>query len=245
MRRAVVISGVGQGFGRSLALNLVESYHVIGITQTESHLETLREKLMETGQSFELLLADISDFKVTRRKLEAVLTNSAHPLYGLINNAGIRWRQDFDLIDLEDMRHVADVNLFGAVSISQACLPYMSAGGEGRIINISSIISLQALPALSAYSVSKAGLDAFTRSLAVELAPRHINVNSVLPGFCKTSYHEKFSQNTELFEMTLDRIPLGYWGEEDELIGICEFLLSKGARYITGASIPVDGGWLA
>ena len=116
---------------------------------------------------------------------------------------------------------------------------------EGRIINISSIISQSALPELSAYAVSKGGLDAFTRSLAVEYGEYNIAVNSILPGFCKTSYFDTFSKNRELFHMTLQRTPMNRWGENNELLGLCRFLLSSEASYVTGASIPIDGGWLA
>lgn len=245
MRRSVVISGVGLGFGRALATNLVERFHVIGISKTEENLESLRVRLAQSGKSFDLLLADVSDFESTKEKLELILESSPYGLFGLINNAGVRWRQSIDDLDIEAMRHVVDVNLFGAINLAQTSIPFMAANGEGRIINVSSILATQALPNLSAYSVSKAGLDAFTRSMAVELAPKNIKVNSILPGFCKTSYHEKFAQNRALLEMTLARIPMGHWGQDDELVGICEFLLSPGASYMTGASIPVDGGWLA
>ena len=146
---------------------------------------------------------------------------------------------------MEEILNVSAVNLFGAVNLTKVVLPYLLAGGSGKIVNISSILSLQGLPDLSAYAISKGGLDAFTRSMAVELADKNITVNSVLPGFSKTSYFEKFAEDEGLLKMTLDRIPMGRWGEPEELIGVCKFLLSSESSYITGASIPVDGGWLA
>jgi NAD(P)-dependent dehydrogenase (short-subunit alcohol dehydrogenase family) len=101
------------------------------------------------------------------------------------------------------------------------------------------------LPDLSAYAVSKAGLDGFTRSIAAEFASRNITCNSILPGFCETSYFENFKMKSDLYQMTLNRTPANRWGKDSELIGLCELLLGKDGGYINGASIPVDGGWTA
>ena len=245
MREALLISGVGKGFGRSLAKHLVSDFHIVGISRNPESLESLRADLLETDQSFDLILSDVSNFEDTEEKIQSLLNSNPFKLVGLINNAGVRSRKPIDELSMSEIMSVSAVNLFGAVNLTKAVLPYFYKLGHGRVINVSSIISAQALPDLSAYAISKAGLDGFTRSMAVELAHKNISVNSILPGFSKTSYHEKFIQNKDLFDMTINRIPMGRWGEEDEIVGLCRFLLSDEARYITGASIPVDGGWLA
>ena len=146
---------------------------------------------------------------------------------------------------MKDFLDVSGVNLFGSINLALLAVPLMIQNGHGRIINISSIIAKSALPELSAYAVSKGGLDALTRSLAVEYGQNNITANSILPGFCKTSYYPKFSENKELLNMTLQKTPMKRWGDDNELVGLCRFLLSSEAGYITGTSIPVDGGWLA
>jgi NAD(P)-dependent dehydrogenase (short-subunit alcohol dehydrogenase family) len=108
-------------------------------------------------------------------------------------------------------------------------------------------LSLQkiALSDLAGNNISKGALNSLTQSLAVDFAERNITVNGVPSGFCKTSYYEGFRQNQELHESILERIPMKRWGESSEIIGVCDFFLSDAADYITGATSPVDGGWLA
>lgn len=245
MKKAILISGVGKGFGRELVKSLSKDYAVLGVSRTETDIESLREELTQMGLSALLISADIGDFDHARERIKESLKEIDAPLYGLINNAGVRHRMKFLNLSIEDFMEVSRVNLFGAINLALMALPYMMRGGHGRIINISSIISKSALPELAAYAVSKGGLDALTRSLAVEYGKDNIAVNSILPGFCKTSYFSKFSENTELLNMTLQKTPMNRWGDDNELVGLCRFLLSAEAGYITGASIPVDGGWLA
>lgn len=245
MREALLISGVSQGFGRSLAKNLVNDYHIIGLSRSEDKLNKLRGELRETGQSFDLVLADVSNFGETEARVTGILDSIDNKLVGLINNAGVRSRKAISELSMEEIIDVSSVNLFGAVNLTKTVIPYLLKNGYGSVVNVSSIISQRALPDLSAYAISKAGLDAFTRSMAVELADRKITVNSVLPGFSTTPFTEELRKKQDLVKMTLNRIPMSRWGDEDEIVGVCRFLLSSEARYITGVSIPVDGGWLA
>jgi len=121
----------------------------------------------------------------------------------------------------------------------------MLKNGCGRIINISSILGEIALPDLAGYNISKGALNSLTQSIAIEFAEKNITVNGVAPGFCKTSYYDSFKENKKMYEEVLSKIPMKRWGESSEIIGICDFLLSDSAQYITGTTIPVDGGWLA
>lgn len=245
MRDAVIITGVGKGFGRALAKALVESHHVIGISRNDADLRTLRAELEPLSKSFELIAADVSDFSGTEKKIVGCLDAGGRNLRGLVNNAGVFCRRSITELSMEEIIDVSSVNLFGAVNMTKVTLPYFLAAGGGKVINISSILSAQGLPDLSAYAISKGGLDAFTRCMANELAEKNIAVNSVLPGFSKTSYFDKFSENKVRYQSILSRIPMARWGEADEIVGLCRFLLSDDSSYITGASIPVDGGWMA
>lgn len=245
MNKVVVITGVGKGFGRELVKSLCNDYYVIGISRTSDDLDSLENETAKSSHNVVLKCLDLSDFENTRMVLSEELEKLRKPVFGLINNAGVRCRKAFTELSVTDFLDVARVNLFAAINLSSILLKYMLKEKAGRIINISSILSQSALPELSAYSVSKGGLDAFTRSLAVEYGHKNISVNSVLPGFCKTSYYPTFAKNHELLDMTLRNTPMNRWGEDNELVGLCRFLLSPEAGYINGASIPIDGGWLA
>lgn len=245
MKKVVVISGVGKGFGRELAKGLVEDYYLVGLSRSARDLQSLGEELAPLSQSFGLIETDVANFEETEGKVTDHLTAVKGEVFGLINNAGVRCRGALTELSMREILDVSRTNLFGAVNLSKVLLPYFLSAGAGRIVNISSIASVQGMANLSGYAISKGGLDAFTRSLAVELGARNISVNSVLPGFSNTSMGANVSRNKDLYEMTMRNIPMGRWGEADEIVGICQFLLSDGARYITGASIPVDGGWLA
>lgn len=245
MKRVVVITGVGKGFGKELLKSLCKDYYVIGISRTSEDIESLEKETAKSSQNIVLKCLDVSDFDKTRMVLSEELEKLQNPVYALINNAGVRCRKAFTELTVTDFLDVAKVNLFASINLSSILIKFMLKEKVGRIINISSILSQSALPELSAYSVSKGGLDAFTRSLAVEYGDKNISVNSILPGFCKTSYYPTFAKNHELLSMTLRNIPMNRWGEDNELVGLCKFLLSSEAGYINGASIPVDGGWLA
>lgn len=245
MKKVVLISGVGKGFGRRLVKSLSKDYDVIGISRTQSDLDSLSNELRHDGLQASFICSDVASFDETKEQITTLLDKLDAPLYALINNAGVRCRKEFADLSMQEFIDVSNINLFGAINLALLSIPYMLENGGGRIVNISSIISQSALPQLAAYAVSKGGLDALTRSLAVEYGKDNISVNSILPGFCKTSYYPEFSKNTALLNLTLEKTPMNRWGEDSELVGLCRFLLSDEASYITGTSIPIDGGWLA
>lgn len=243
MRPVIIVTGVGKGFGRELFKYFVKDYYVVGITRSADDISLLEDEMSYAKTNFELIESDVTNYELLEEKLGACLESKSSSVFGLINNAGVRCRESFLNLSMDDIKNVAEVNLFSAIFLSKILIPFFINNGSGRIINISSILSRNALPDLSAYSLSKAGLDGFTRSIAAEFAHQGITCNSILPGFCKTSYFDKFKSNDDLYNMTLSRIPANRWGNDDELIGVCELLLSSRGGYLNGTSIPIDGGW--
>lgn len=242
--RSVVVTGAGKGFGKSLVRFLSHNYRVIAVTRSASDIEEF-EASEGANEKIDWVHADVADFADVQKKLERALDSPKQVLWGLINNAGVRCRSPFLDLDENSINDVITVNLIAPLILSQLVIPILIRNGGGRIINISSILSNSSQPDLSAYTISKSGLDGLTRSLAVEFGHRQITCNSVLPGFCETSYAESFKQKTALYESTLARTPSKRWGSESELNALCSLLLSDEGAFINGASIPIDGGWLA
>lgn len=245
LKRTVLITGVGKGFGRRLFESLSDKYTIVGITRNQEDAEDIRKYCHDHSLNEEILTLDITDYDLLKNYLIPILNKYKDSLWGLINNAGVRCRKSLEQLTIEEIKEVSEVNLFAPIFLTKIILPYLKANASGRIINISSILSQNALKDLSAYTISKAGLDGFTRSLAVEYGEYGITCNSILSGFCKTSYFDKFKKNEDLYKFTIDRTPMRRWGESNEIVGLCEFILGDAAGYINGASIPVDGGWLA
>lgn len=242
--KTVLITGVGKGFGKEIFLKLRNKYALIGVTRSQEDIDFLFSEIGTDKSNIELLLGDVSDQSFLKQVLNPLLIRKG-ALWGLVNNAGVRFRKDFLDVTHQDINEVLEVNLIAPIMLAQMCIPLMISSGGGRIINISSILSQSALSQLSIYATSKGGLDSFTRSIAVEFGGKNITCNSLLPGFCETSYFPKFQENNELYKMTIERTPMNKWGSSAELNEICELLLGDGGKYINGASIPLDGGWLA
>jgi NAD(P)-dependent dehydrogenase (short-subunit alcohol dehydrogenase family) len=245
MKDCIVVTGVGKGFGAELFKYFIQKYHVIGLTRSVEDVELLKSSCSSFSENFNLFAVDVTDREHILAILNPFINNSFFNIFGLINNAGVRSRKSIADLEMLDFERVASINLFAPIYLSKLLLPNMKSHKRGRIINISSIISVNALPDLAAYAVSKAALDGFTRSLTAEYAHLGITCNSILPGFCETSYFPNFKNKSDLYDMTLLRTPAQRWGKSSELVGICELLLGDSGGYINGASIPVDGGWTA
>ncbi len=127
----------------------------------------------------------------------------------------------------------------------QSVIPYMVENNKGKIINMSSVAGTLGLAELSSYVTSKASIIGLTKSLAIEFAENNIQINSLAPGFCKTSYFDDFKRKSKLYNFTIDRTPMKRWGEGKEVANSCLFLASNMSDFITGEVINVDGGWSA
>jgi NAD(P)-dependent dehydrogenase (short-subunit alcohol dehydrogenase family) len=163
----------------------------------------------------------------------------------LVNNAGMNIRKPATDFTLAEWRQVLDTNLTSAFLMCREFVPLMKGQGYGRILNLTSIMSHIALPGRTAYCASKAGLLGFTRALALELAPENITVNGISPGPFATEINTPVLQNPELNQQFVSRIPLGRWGEVNEVGKLAVYLCSEDAGFITGTDLLIDGGWTA
>ena len=162
----------------------------------------------------------------------------------LVNNAGIGIRKPPQDYTLDEWRRVVSVNLDGTFLCSREVHPHMKRGGGGKIINIGSMTSVFGSDWVASYSASKGGVVQLTKSLAVAWASDNIQVNAILPGWIHTDLTAPIrTAHPERYEYIRSRIPNGRWGEPDEMGGAAVFLASAASDYVTGASLPVDGGY--
>ncbi|MCG8542674.1 MAG: SDR family oxidoreductase, partial [Alphaproteobacteria bacterium] len=145
---------------------------------------------------------------------------------------------------LSEWTRILETNLTSAFMCSQAAYPHMRAAGGGKIINIGSMFSLFGAPLSLPYAASKGGIVQLTKSLAAAWAKENIQVNAVLPGWIDTALTQQARRDwPDLNDRVLTRTPAGRWGEPEDHKGVAVFLASAGSQFVTGASIPVDGGF--
>ncbi|MGC8606744.1 MAG: SDR family NAD(P)-dependent oxidoreductase [Vulcanisaeta sp.] len=240
--RVAIVTGAGQGIGRSIALRLSKDGATVVVTDiTGKENETLNEIRNLGGQGMALRL-DVTDSKMAEDVAKKVYDTYGH-IDVLVNNAGIYPFKPFLEMTFDDWYKVINVNLNGTFNVTKAVVPYMVRQKYGRIVNISSIAgNVMGFTGLTHYSASKAGIVGFTRALALELARYGITVNAIAPGAVKTPGAMQ-PGSEEQTKMLIQIIPVGRLAEPEDIASVVTFLVSDEASYITGALIIVDGGW--
>ncbi|MSU48193.1 MAG: SDR family oxidoreductase [Opitutus sp.] len=244
--RRALITGSGQGIGFALARGLGAAgaelvLNDIDPVRLEQAVATLRgEGLAVSGRVFDVTIA---------AAIEAGLvdfTNSTgEGIDILINNAGIHCRAPLEAMTLEAWQRVIDVNLTSAFLVTRAVVNGMLRRGAGKIINICSLNSEISRPTIANYSAAKGGLKMLTRAMAVEWGGRNIQANGIAPGYMRTDMTGILTIDPVWERTICNRTPAGRWGEPRELVGAAVFLSSRGADFVNGQILTVDGGLLA
>ena len=242
--QVALVTGARTGLGRAIALALADAGADIAGLGSRPMPETAAD-VVSRGRRFAELLADLTvpqDFSALTAAAERVLGR----LDILVNNAGIIRRANLLEYSEEDWDAVLAVDLKAAFLLAQAAARRMVArGAGGRIINIASVLSFQGGVRVPAYTAAKHGIAGLTRALANELAPYGITVNAIAPGYMETDNTTALRADAARNRQILDRIPAGRWGRPTDLATAALFLASPASGYVTGAVVPVDGGWLA
>lgn len=242
--RLALVTGAARGAGAAIATGLARAGAIVIVTDIElDAAERVASQIASEGLQAHALSLDVTEPAQCARV--AARTAQWGELSILVNNAGVRPRHPFDGVDRDaHWRHAMDVNVDGVRNVTLAFVPAL-ARARGCVINITSIAAHQASPMSVAYSTSKAAAQMLTKALALELAVEGIRVNAVAPGVMETDMTASSRQNPQRRQRLLDRIPMGRFGQPEELVGPVVFLASDMAGYVTGAVLPADGGYLA
>jgi NAD(P)-dependent dehydrogenase (short-subunit alcohol dehydrogenase family) len=238
--RRALVTGAGRGIGLAAAAALSEAgANVCLISRTSSEIEDAAEAIRAAGGTADTLVLDVLETDAMR----AVISERG-PFEILINNAGTNRPKTMAETTEEDFDTVLDLNLRAAFFVAQAVTDgLLAAEKPGTIINISSQMGHVAGPLRTVYCSSKWALEGLTKSLAMELAPNSIRVNSIAPTVIETPLAKEMLKDPEFRDAVLSKIKLGRIGRIEDLMGAIVFLASDAAAMVTGASLLVDGGW--
>ncbi len=240
--RKAIVTGGGSGIGREICTRFAKAGATVAVCDVVAESsEAVAAGIRESGGSAQAYAVDVSDFEAVQA-LCARIAGEMGSIDILVNNAGIT--RDTLLLRMKeaDFDQVLAVNLKGAFNFIKGCARPMMKARRGRIINISSVIGQMGNAGQANYAAAKAGLIGLTKSAARELAPRNITVNAVAPGFIETPMTGKLDQSTR--EAYVKAIPLGRAGTPADVAGVCLFLSSDAAGYMTGQVLRVAGGML-
>jgi NAD(P)-dependent dehydrogenase (short-subunit alcohol dehydrogenase family) len=243
--RVAVITGAGKGLGKTFAAALAsEGAHLALIGRNTEILHEVAAAARQANVDAEVFTGNVS-LEEDVLRLEKEIVAKFGKVHILINNAGINIRKNITDFSCEEWTSVINTNLVGPFLMCRSLVPHMRGEGYGRIVNLTSIMSHISLPGRTAYSASKAGLLGFTKALALELAPEGITVNGISPGPCATEMNIPILNNPELNQQFISRLPVGRWGEVEEIAKLLLYICSPDAGFLTGTDIIIDGGWTA
>jgi 2-deoxy-D-gluconate 3-dehydrogenase len=242
--RVAVITGGNAGIGLGIAKGLAAAGAAIVIAARRA------EKNLEAARAIEAFNVKTAALEVDVCKEESCrsMIESTVERFGridiLVNNAGIAIRKQPEAYTLAEWNKVIDTNLTGAFLCAHAAYPHMKNGGGGKIVNVGSMLSIFGTSFAAPYAASKGGIVQMTKALACAWAKDNIQVNAILPGWIDTPLTQAARKEVpDLNERVIARTPANRWGEPQDFVGIAVFLASSASDFITGAAIPVDGGY--
>ena len=244
--KVALVTGGARGLGRTMATALAEAGADVAITARTlaSCADAASAIASATGRRCQGFAAEVTAIADVER-----LANDVEAAFGqidiLVNNAGTNIRGQVDQLSEADWDAVIDTNLKGPFLCARAIGPRMVKRGWGRVINLGSTLSVIGLPGRAPYCSSKAGVLNLSRVLALEWAGTGVTVNTICPGPFGTEMNRPLLDDPVKYKALMDLIPMGRWGEVEEIAGAVVFLASPGSSFITGSAVFVDGGWTA
>ena len=243
--RVALVTGGNRGIGRACALALAEAGADIALLDRSDPAET-REHVEKLGRQAIVVRCDLGTAEPAQlaEAVDTVVSRLGR-LDILVNNAGIIRRAPAAEHSATDWDEVIAVDLSAVWHLCQAAGRVMLAQGTGKIINIASMLSFQGGIRVPSYTAAKHAVVGLTKALANEWAAGGVNVNAIAPGYIETDNTAALRADSDRARSIVERIPAGRWGTPEDLHGAVVFLAGVAARYVHGAVLPVDGGWLA
>jgi 2-dehydro-3-deoxy-D-gluconate 5-dehydrogenase len=242
--RVAVVTGGNGGIGLGMAKGLAAAGAAVAVAaRNRAKAEAAAAELASLGTKASFVPLDVAD-PASCRAMVAEVSGRFGRLDILVNNAGMSIRKPPEAYTVEEWQQVIQTNLTGAFVLCQAAYGVMKPQGRGKIINIGSMMSIFGGAYAAPYSSSKGGIVQMTKSLGTAWAKDNIQVNAVLPGWIDSDLtRDARAQVKGLNERVLARTPAGRWGVPDDLAGVAVFLAAPASDFVTGAAIPVDGGY--
>jgi len=242
--RTALVTGGGRGIGAAIARALAAEGADVAINYAKrsAHAEEVAAAIRADGRRAEIFQADVSDYAACEAMAEQALERLG-PISILVNNAATNPHFGTALEAADSYwQKTIEVNLMGNVWLSQAAVKVMRANGGGKIINVASIVGITPGRYQGIYSVTKAAIISFTKTLAAELGGDNIQVNAIAPGLVQTKFAQALWGDPDLLDHVLARTPAGRIGQPEDMTGIALFLASPASDFMTGAVIALDGG---
>jgi 2-deoxy-D-gluconate 3-dehydrogenase len=242
--KTALVTGAASGLGAAIAIAFAEAGATVACHGNRRPADATAEHIQKIGKQAKSFSADLNTSNGADELFEAVSSALGAPDI-LVNNAGMIHRSAAEEFTAEAWNSVLQVNLTSVFRLSQLAGNAMLKAGQGKIINIASLLSFQGGIRVPAYAASKGGVAQLTKALANEWAGRGVQVNAIAPGYFRTENTSALQQDEMRNRQILERIPAQRWGEPEDLAGAAVFLASPASDYVNGEVLVVDGGWMA
>lgn len=243
--KLAIVTGAGQGMGNAIAKAYANAGAKVVLLDIRKDISTAAEEIaVQSGGFVKGIQVDLSISESRRNAFKEAL-DILGGIDILVNCAGIQFAEDIVNFSQEDWHRVLAVNLDATFELCQMAAREMIPQNYGKIINFASMLSYIGGSRVPAYAASKGAVMQITKTMSNDWAKYNINVNAIAPGYMDTPLNVNFMKNKERSDFILSRIPLGRWGRPEDVAGLAIMLASRASDYITGITIPVDGGFLA
>lgn len=242
--KLALVTGAASGLGAAIAVALAQAGASVACHGNRRPATATSDAIRALGRESQSFAADLGSREGARELYEAVSAAMGKPDI-LVNNAGTIYREPAEDYDAEAWMNVLQVNLNSVFRLCQLAGRSMLERGQGKIINIASLLSFQGGIRVPAYAASKGGVAQLTKALANEWAGRNVQVNAIAPGYFRTENTSALQKDETRNRQILERIPAARWGDPEDLAGAAVFLASPASNYVNGEVLVVDGGWMA